>query len=87
MGGIGTYFGWVWSHGGPIYLSNATTTYVGKFGGLLPGAYTIFMTVPRAPLTNHAWTCKLQDSITHWPIHSKTFFLVGRHLVGVLLNH
>jgi hypothetical protein len=57
-----------------MYLSNATTTYVGKFGGLLPGAYTIFMTAPRAPLTNHAWTCKLQDSITHWPIHSKTFF-------------
>jgi hypothetical protein len=57
-----------------MYLSNATTTYVGKFGGLLPGAYTICMTTLRAPLTNLAWTHKLQDSITHWPIHSNTCF-------------
>jgi hypothetical protein len=57
-----------------MYLLNATTTYVGKFGGLLPGAYTICMTAPRAPLTNPTWTHKLQDSITHWHIHRKTCF-------------
>jgi len=36
MGGIGIYWGLTSSHGGPIYVSNSTTTYVGKLGGLTP---------------------------------------------------
>ena len=56
MGGIGTCFGWVWSHGGPMYLSNSTTIYVRKFGGLVHCAYTVCITNPRAPLTNFTWS-------------------------------
>jgi hypothetical protein len=36
MGGIDTFFGLIWSHGGRIYVSNSTTTYTSKFGGPTP---------------------------------------------------
>jgi hypothetical protein len=52
MGGNGTFFGWVRSHGETMYLSNDTTTYVIKIGGILPCVYTIFMTTLREPLIN-----------------------------------
>ena len=63
ISGIGIYFGCGWSHGGIMYLSNSTTTYIGKIGEICLGYYTICITTPRARLTNPAWTHKLQDSI------------------------
>jgi hypothetical protein len=36
MGGIGTFARLIWSHGGSIYVSNSSTTYDSKFGGLNP---------------------------------------------------
>jgi len=42
------------SHGTPTYLSNLTKSYVGGYGGNVPGLYTICSTTPRAPLVSPA---------------------------------
>jgi len=54
MGGIGTFFWVVWSHGGSIYVLKSTTTYAGKFNKPDPFVWEFWMTIPSGPLTNLA---------------------------------
>ena len=58
----------------PNAIFNAPTTYVGNLGGLDPSVYTICMTTPSEPFSNHDWTDKLQDSITRFPTHNNICF-------------
>ena len=52
IGIIETVWGIDSSHGTHAYLSNLTKSYVGGYGGNVPGLYTICSKTPRASLVS-----------------------------------
>ena len=55
-------------NGGPVYLSNCTSTAMGKLGGLCPVAYKMSRTFPVAPLHKPFGAHRLDLSITLAPL-------------------